>query len=447
MPRRAETERIFLDISILLGVDKVYPTELPAETRKVYPVPYSFWEKKAGCRRLSEDPSSILVWIQLPDRDNPEGCKFSRSHGAFSDFEVLLCNEIVNGASILWERFEVGDFPAHIRTAVNLSAMLVGISRALRGGWYQFWGTSLLISVAQQLTFRTYEGKPCTSGFICAQELPAEKTISKQMMGKIWSFKRLLGGSVEADSSFFEDVGSFRYVDGVNTFYLALVGEGYVSVGGKFGLTNPRAYSLAERASYFHLREFLRPGNAFAVVTNRNGEVDVVPAMTGTHFLRWTRGKWHVINLELIQNLLIRHLRDEQKVTAIIQAALALSLLRYGTIIFIPKNEHSLPHKIGNIDRSRLGSELRNLIIGRFIQDLVSADEFINVLSSDGMTIISTDGRIVDTGVIIEASGKYSGGGRTIAAATASHYGIALKVSEDGPISVFIEGNQVYNTS
>jgi hypothetical protein len=63
------------------------------------------------------------------------------------------------------------------------------------------------------------------------------------------------------------------------------------------------------------------------------------------------------------------------------------------------------------------------------------------------MTTISKAGKVLSSGEIIDislaAKNKPAGGGRTHAAVAASFYGLAIKVSEDGPISVFRNGTQI----
>jgi len=71
----------------------------------------------------------------------------------------------------------------------------------------------------------------------------------------------------------------------------------------------------------------------------------------------------------------------------------------------------------------------------------------MRILSSDGLTVINRKGELLDTGVIIDTSKAgdlVTGGGRTTAATAASHYGRVIKVSEDGPIELFHNGQLIY---
>lgn len=81
-------------------------------------------------------------------------------------------------------------------------------------------------------------------------------------------------------------------------------------------------------------------------------------------------------------------------------------------------------------------SNLRCMISGRKFADL-SRKLRQELLSVDGATVIDNDGDIVAVGAIIMIeSGSFSGG-RLAAAKTLSHYGVSLKISEDGQIQGF----------
>lgn len=57
------------------------------------------------------------------------------------------------------------------------------------------------------------------------------------------------------------------------------------------------------------------------------------------------------------------------------------------------------------------------------------------LLSIDGATVILDDGQILSAGAILQIPGGSSGGGRKAAAHVLAHYGLGVKVSNDGKIS------------
>ncbi len=442
MKVRLEGEKLLADVTRLLGGARL-------RYRSIEDI-----HEEEGCGRVADDGSKLRIVLKTPHGDGTRNEVYSleRPHGEFLDFEVSLCDEIAHGASGLWIPFESGGRKLHIRTAVNESAILIGIARFLRAKTRNFWGAATFISLVRDLTFYRYEGKPCTSGFICLQEDPGElKSAFTRKEAKTWHLEEFPGDGIPVDHSFFKSVGSYRYVDGVNKFYVASVkgpSEGGGVVHGTVEIVDRTHYSLAERATYLHLRKLLPPGETFVVLANRNGEVDVISRRYEGCFLRWSRGSWYVINLELIKAVLGENLRASKMVTAVIRAALTLSSLRYGTLILIPDDDTYLPKGKG-IDESLLGKALRRQMKGRSIGELVRTGRFINALSSDGMTIVGRDGTVLDTGRIIgnvKVRAGQMGGARTVAAREASRYGVVLKVSADGPVSLFRNGKPVYDT-
>jgi len=84
---------------------------------------------------------------------------------------------------------------------------------------------------------------------------------------------------------------------------------------------------------------------------------------------------------------------------------------------------------------------------GRKIGTLKRSGQLSRILSSDGLTVINRKAELLDTGVIIDTSqvsDLVTGGGRTTAANAASHFGRVVKVSEDGPIELYRNGQRVY---
>ena len=57
------------------------------------------------------------------------------------------------------------------------------------------------------------------------------------------------------------------------------------------------------------------------------------------------------------------------------------------------------------------------------------------LLSIDGATVILDDGQILSAGAILQIPAGSSGGGRKAAAHVLAHYGLGVKVSNDGKIS------------
>jgi DNA integrity scanning protein DisA with diadenylate cyclase activity len=67
------------------------------------------------------------------------------------------------------------------------------------------------------------------------------------------------------------------------------------------------------------------------------------------------------------------------------------------------------------------------------------------LLSMDGATILRHTGEVVTAGAIVRVPGGSSGGGRRAAAMQLSKLGLAIKISEDGPISGFRNRDTIFS--
>jgi hypothetical protein len=205
--------------------------------------------------------NEIVATLQMPPGTRPdETFVLTRRRRPFSDFEIRLCDEIARGASALWHSFDAGGRLGHIRTAVNESALTVGVARLLRSQSSSFWSVSTLITLFKGLTFYTYENKPCTSGIICLQGT-SEEARSYFMPSVLpgWRYQPLPHATV-IDERFFNSVGSYRYVDGIAKYYVARIrntADEPAHVIGTIELRNRNGLSLSQMASYDHLHELL----------------------------------------------------------------------------------------------------------------------------------------------------------------------------------------------
>lgn len=62
----------------------------------------------------------------------------------------------------------------------------------------------------------------------------------------------------------------------------------------------------------------------------------------------------------------------------------------------------------------------------------------------DGATILDKNGDVISFGAIIQNDSGSYGGGRGAAARKLSNYGLAIKISTDGYIEVYINGHVKY---
>jgi DNA integrity scanning protein DisA with diadenylate cyclase activity len=298
---------------------------------------------------------------------------------------------------------------------------------------------SILLAL-QELTFTRYEEKRCTSGFVYTSN-PEEYIIKLKDTNYIFHAfeeKPIL------NYAFFETPATYRYVDGRNSFYLI---DEQKQIHGTIRLTNPNNYSLIDRIGNLHINELLQdvPGNSWISFVGLKDEVYVI--VSENEQIKWSKNHWHFRDRSLIVSLLAKFSFNENLMQLFISILFSLSELRYGSVILIPDDNKKLPPTIGIIDNSQLGSSLRNSIRSANILNLTETNSILGILSSDGLTTISKNGTILSCGDIIDISQaadiNTQGGGRSQAAISSSFYGVSIKISQDGPISIYYKGEKL----
>ena len=139
-------------------------------------------------------------------------------------------------------------------------------------------------------------------------------------------------------------------------------------------------------------------------------------------------------------------------VSKMYRTAIDISFRRSGCLLVLLKAKSHL----GKIVRAgdALGGFERNPMYKYFDailpKDIISIDQSVldELASLDGAVVIANNGNILAYGaVLISGSGrktKEEEGSRTKAAISASNYGMAMKVSSDGDITVFLEGKKYF---
>lgn len=79
--------------------------------------------------------------------------------------------------------------------------------------------------------------------------------------------------------------------------------------------------------------------------------------------------------------------------------------------------------------------------------DLIDTEVLVSFARIDGALVVSDQGKLLGFGVILRPPGdgkrKAEVGARTLAARLASQYGLAIKISEDGPVTVYHQGKKI----
>lgn len=395
-----------------------------------------FRERTVG---TAEDEGSLCLWF-------PTG-------------EDIVCKVTASRPELPWTRIERAIFfrfqdairglvvetadPRGDQLAQRIASWLaldhILVSRFIRrynSGTY--WAMARTLLILQDLTFKKYEGAPCTSGFIYSSQL---QRYIDGMDQDLYSFEPFRPPP-ELSDAVFSDPAAFRYVDGRNAFYV--IDNSHLLLG-IVRIRQPTRFSIIDRANNRHILPLVHkmPGRVWVAFTGLNSDVNVL-ASVGIHF-RWHGNHWHLRDETLLTHVLSAFDLDSQMISSIRDIVLALSDLRHGSVLLIADDPGRLPDFISSIGDSPVGQSLRSTLVGQSLADVVQSHAAIGILASDGLTTVSRQGKILSCGQIIKlAPGQgLVGGGRTQAACTASAFGLAIKVSEDGPITVFRGGEQV----
>jgi hypothetical protein len=233
--------------------------------------------------------------------------------------------------------------------------------------------------------------------------------------------------------------------------------DSWLTVGknGKL-LVETRASLVPAEAGFYPYRyrliaeETLHP-NTVAAALNRNGEILVFSQ--GNMVFAKRRGSWRYFDhKEVISALSIGGRHSILHRNAVYESCLDASFARCGAgCAIIPArdvNSTRLKALVSKDDRvdvaaptSTKANLLKRLIAGRSFEELPRHLRR-ELLGIDGSTVVSAAGPILAVGAILTVgAGSPGGGGRKAAAVAASDLGVAIKVSADGKISGFVDGD------
>jgi hypothetical protein len=191
------------------------------------------------------------------------------------------------------------------------------------------------------------------------------------------------------------------------------------------------------------------------VALSRQGDILVFDE--GTLRFTYRYGRWHYWNHAHLVNLLrdlarAQHVRPKvlgRVVGAIYRAALDVSFRRSGGLFVVLRNHANVGkvvrsgEAIADVGRDKRDMEFDDVIRESPIQSLPRAVA-VELAALDGALVFANSGRLLAYGAVLQPkkAGKLRGteGSRTKAAIGASNYGLAIKVSSDGDITVYSRG-------
>ena len=374
--------------------------------------------------------NGAVFWFELTRRGIPLGSKETKVLDAFDKTQRGLFAEHENRAA-----------QSSSRMASFSAFGNILVARYLRGrAASNFWTPQLILSEVQSLSLQRYEGSPCTSGIV----FTSEPTIFVKKLDKTLYDLEGVDYQGTFDVDFFSSPPTYRYVDGKNAFYVV---DNSRKIIGVLRIRSPMSYTVYDRAVFSHLRSVfeLEAGRTFVAISNNQGTV-TVQSRNGLQ-LRWKNLFWSVCDTDIIVDFLIEFGLEVPLATKIVSLLFAISDMRFGALLLVVDSDCALPRSAGSIGGTDFSAALKELSKGKTVTQAMESNEILGILTSDGLTTINKDGVVLSAGDIIDLSGpgesSVTGGGRTQAAVAASRFGVALKISEDGPITVFHKGDCV----
>lgn len=305
-----------------------------------------------------------------------------------------------------------------------------------------FSNPASLLSSLQELCSQNYEGSVATSGFLIVPKVDELRGDKFSAEYQYLDF----ANKIRLRDDFFESPISYRYIDGRNAFYVI---DRASDICGIIRLRNPLHWSLVDRMFGKHIQPIISnaKSKSWAIIVGNNRDIQIVTALGPE--LRWNRNRWQYIHIENIVNYISDFTADGQIARQIFSIAWCLSLMRVGALILVPQSQER-PKIISDSVGTEAQAEISATVEGMSIEEFTNGAGMFGVFGSDGLTIVGKDGIVESAGKIVALSDSeqsISGGGRTQAAIAVSKFGLAIKVSEDGPISLFLGGKQVIKTN
>lgn len=230
---------------------------------------------------------------------------------------------------------------------------------------------------------------------------------------------------------------SHLLADGVTSFFVATP-EGHVDrlvvLPARRMQLGPPEWQLVPR-EYRYVASLVRGHDAF-IAANRRNEVWL---FTKSAAVKWAENVWHRVTTTSLTPLLSQFLPKEAA-ARLAELLVVLSSRRLGALISVCRDPSQLMQEASPGLRREFGAELALPITD------VSVEFLTRVAAVDGATLLNSRGELVNAGVILKVPAEHTAAGegaRTAAASYAGTKGLAIKVSHDGPVTVYIGSHVV----
>ncbi|ATB32342.1 hypothetical protein [Melittangium boletus] len=289
----------------------------------------------------------------------------------------------------------------------------------------------------------TYEGRAVRHCLIVARKAP-------KLVQKLQNKFIPLPGGISIENALLREKWIRTVVDGRR---VALLGS--MHSGNIIGFISLAEVDRNDAALRYAPHETLVPVQAVlghsahdvALVASPQGDLFILSGK-GSVFQK-THGHWRVLDYEALHERLSLRFREDV-VIGVLRAAIDLSFERTGALFclldsredltdFIPDHGHALA----------ANSHLRRSLRGQNISVWAQRQVITAAAATDGAVVLDKDGSVLDIACMISSPREIARlglrepsmpGARALAAWRASFRGVAINVSEDGPITVYERG-------
>lgn len=295
---------------------------------------------------------------------------------------------------------------------------------------------------------QTYEGSPFVGAVVMTQHL---QTFGERAGAR---YKRL-NSSVDLAQALLREKWLRPFLEGGK---FALVTSGLA--GRAMGITDASTSwgESSEEAPVPELRGlygYLAPGTSLLSASPVGDVYFSLP--NGVNFVK-SKGQWRYQNWSHLERILARNC-DTAAVGPLLRLVRGASFRRHGALFVVTEE----PGKIGDIvpdhrNGARVSKSVRSMMKGVNIADSMGAALVEESARIDGAVVMTVLGRILDVASMIGEPSigvrtrlglsdlqRFSGA-RTTAAWNASLHGLAIKISDDGPVEVYEKGILVFRT-
>lgn len=294
----------------------------------------------------------------------------------------------------------------------------------------QKYKTLELISTLRETLLFRYEDKPVRVGVLMSWNWHSMSQVLSEAGCRVLSTRK----ADDIQQALRESKALNWLADGVNSLLL-LTPKGRIA--GWFSISairTPEAtpdWSMVPRR-YHHMRKLL-VGRDVICATSQTGELYLFRKGS---VMKWTHEGWRRVSGSGVDRILKDYV-PPHAAAVLTDVAVELSMRKRGGLIVVVHN----PAEISAGASPGLGSYFREDPLMRITR--ADFPLILRMASLDGCVIVDSTGAIRNAGVILNLPGAHTAAGegaRSAAASYASTHGLAIKISQDGPISVYEKG-------